>query len=457
MRIKTRCLRTVLLIAVALAGPLKGSDLMAADLMDAYRLALAGDPVYLAARATAQAGREAVPQAMAGLLPQIVATGSRSHNSTAQTNQPFGAGVSVTQHLDYPATALSLSLRQPLLRLASVATLRSAEAQVAAAEATLLQEQQAVVLRVAGAYFDVLVSREKVRSVLAQKDAYRAQLAAAERSFATGFGTRTDTDDARARFDLASALEIETRHNLRVAERALSGIVNQRMSADAVAAIDPSRLRLEPPVPADLAVWMARAEEQNPELQALRSTIGAAEKELDKTRAAHLPTLDLVASRSKNESDTNTSIGSRFLTSSIGVQFNVLIYSGGGVDSAVRQALANLDKVRQQYETGRRQIELEVAKQYGAVEKGIARVRALEHAERSAQQSVISSIKGVEAGTRNSVDVLNALQQVSATRQELVQARYMYAFDRLKLKAAAGSLGESDVIEINGWMTAAAR
>ena len=53
--------------------------------------------------------------------------------------------------------------------------------------------------------------------------------------------------------------------------------------------------------------------------------------------------------------------------------------------------------------------------------------------------------------------VLNALQQLSATRQELVQARYMYAFDRLKLKAAAGSLGESDVIEINGWMTSAAR
>ena len=96
-------------------------------------------------------------------------------------------------------------------------------------------------------------------------------------------------------------------------------------------------------------------------------------------------------------------------------------------------------------------------KQYGAVEKGIARVRALEQAERSAQQSVISSIKGVEAGTRNSVDVLNSLQQLSATRQELVQARYMYAFDRLKLKAAAGSLGESDIVEVNGWMTAAAR
>src|SRR4051812_45119988 len=105
-------MRTALFFAIVLVGSAE-----AADLMDAYRLSLAGDPVYLAARATAQAGREAVPQAMAGLLPQVAASGSRSHNSTAQTNQPFGAGVSVTQHLEYPATALSLSVRQPLLRL----------------------------------------------------------------------------------------------------------------------------------------------------------------------------------------------------------------------------------------------------------------------------------------------------------------------------------------------------
>ena len=362
--------RTVLLLCAALSGTVD-----AADLMEAYRLALAGDPVYLAARATAQAGREAVPQAMAGLLPQIAASGSRGHNTTAQTTQSFIAGGQVTQRFDYPATALSLNLRQPLFRPASVATFESAEAQVAAVEVTLLVEEQAVVLRVAGAYFDVLVSREKLGSVLAQKEAYRGQLAAAERSFTSGFGTRTDADDARARFDVAGALEIETRHNLRVSERTLSGIVNRRLSADTIVAIDPARLRLEPPVPPDLDAWMARAEQKNPELQALRSTIEAARKEVDKNRAGHLPTVDLVASRSKNESDTNTSIGSRFLTSSIGVQFNLPLYSGGGVDSTVRQAHANLDKVRQQYESGRRQIELEVEKQYGAVEKGIARAR----------------------------------------------------------------------------------
>jgi outer membrane protein TolC len=61
----------------------------------------------------------------------------------------------------------------------------------------------------------------------------------------------------------------------------------------------------------------------------------------------------------------------------------------------------------------------------------------------------------VEAGTRNSIDVLNALQQLSATRLELAQARTAYALGWLKLKAAAGMLGEQDVHEVNGWLAPA--
>lgn len=442
-------MRRAFFLAMAFAGAGE-----AADLMDAYRLAIAGDPVYLAARATAEAARELVPQARAGLLPQLSASAFRGQNSTAQTTQGFVAGAPSTRHFDYPSTAMSLNLRQPLVKLAGIASYQSAEAQVAAAEATLAQEAQALTLRVAGAYFEVLVAREKVHSVLAQKEAYRAQLAAAERGLASGFGTRTDVDDAKARLDVAAALEIDARHAVRVAERALEGIVSRRMPADALAALDATRLRLEPPQPPDIVAWMARAVQNNPELQALRATADAAQREIDKNRAAHLPTLDLVASRSKNDSDTNTSIGTRYYTNSIGVQLSIPLFSGGHTASTVRQAHANLDKARQQYEAGRRLVEVDVEKHFGAVAKGIARVGALEQAERSAQQSVLSSRKGVEAGVRNSVDVLNAVQQLAATQHELVQARYAYAFDRLRLKAVAGTLGEPDIATVNAWLSA---
>jgi TolC family type I secretion outer membrane protein len=422
------------------------------DLMDAYRLAISGDANFLAARATAEAAREALPQARAGLLPQISATASRSRNDTEQTSKSILGG-DVTRQYDYTGKNASLNLRQPLFRMGNVASYFQAEAQVAVAESTLEQDTQTLALRVASAYFDTLIAREKRDSVRIQKEAYAGQLAASERGFEAGFGTRTDIDDARARLDLAAAQEIEARHNLGVAERTLAGILNQRVQSEALARVDAGRLRLELPQPDNLDAWISRAEEQNPELRAIRLNIEVAEREVDKGRAAHLPTLDLVASRSNSDSDSNTTIGSQYWTSSIGVQLNIPIFAGGQVNSAIRQAQANLEKARQQYDAARRQLDVDVAKEFGTVEQGVARVRALEQALHSAQQVVESTRKGVLAGTRNSVDVLNALQQLSATRLELAQARTVYSLGVLKLKAAAGMLGEQDVALVNSWLS----
>lgn len=438
--------------APLLAGLAFAVNTHAIDLVGAYRLALAADATYLAARASAQAAREALPQARASLLPQISASVARGRNSTDQTTQGPVPDQTVTRHFDYPSTSASLNLRQPLVRLGNVASYFSAEAQVAVAEATLAQDAQAMALRVAGTYFETLVAREKLQSITNQKEAYAGQLAAAERSFAAGFATRTDIDETRTRLDIAAAQEIEARHAMGAAERALGGLLNQRIQSEALARIDAERLPLDMPRPNDLDSWIARAEEKNPELQALRLSIEVAERELDKGRAAHLPTLDLVASRSKSDSDSNNTIGSKFLTSSIGVQLSIPIYAGGQIDSGVRQARANMEKARHQYEAGRRQVGVAVAREFGAIEHGVAHVRALEQAQRSAEQAVLSSRKGVQAGTRSSVDVLNALQQVSATGHELAKARYTYAFSRLKLKSAAGVLGEEDFVEINGWL-----
>lgn len=440
-------------IALVFSGLLLAGTAHALDLLDAYRIAVGSDATYLAARATADAARETLPQARAGLLPQISASAGRSRNNTDQTTQGAIPGQNISRQFDYAARTTTLNVRQPLVRLVNIANYFSAQAQVAAAEANLEQDAQAMALRLAGAYFDALVMRDKFESFTIQKETYLAQLAAAERSLTAGFGTRTDIDDAKTRVDITAAKEIEAQHNLRVAERTLGGLLNQPVRSASLAGIDTGRLQLTMPHPDGLADWISRAEEKNPELRALRSSIEAAEQEVNKGRATHLPTLDLVASMSNNDSDSNTTIGSKYVTSSIGVQLNIPIYAGGQIDSTVRQARANLEKTRQQYEAGRRQIEIEVVKQFGAIEQGIARIRALEQAHRSAEQSVLSSRKAVQAGVRSSIDVLNALQQLSAAWQELVQARYTYLFDRLKLKSAAGMLGEWDIAEINGWLT----
>ena len=83
---------------------------------------------------------------------------------------------------------------------------------------------------------------------------------------------------------------------------------------------------------------------------------------------------------------------------------------------------------------------------------GVAQINALEAALRSSQSALDSTKLGQEVGVRTQVDVLNAQQQLISTRRDYAQAIYNYAINGLKLKAAAGTLAETDLAYVNQWL-----
>jgi outer membrane protein len=136
-------------------------------------------------------------------------------------------------------------------------------------------------------------------------------------------------------------------------------------------------------------------------------------------------------------------------TSSIGLTLSIPIYSGGLIQSRVREALANREKADQDLENTRRGVAQAVRTNFLNVTSGIAQVRALEQALTSTKSQLDSTILGRDVGVRTSVDVLNAQQQVFQTRRDLQQARYNYLLSTLRLKAAAGVLTDADVEAVN--------
>jgi outer membrane protein/protease secretion system outer membrane protein len=412
------------------------------DLLNAYRDALANDAGFLAARSALQATRENVPQARAGLLPQVSASAQRTQNDTDQRGHLAG-----WSHTSYPAEAGALSLRQPLYRRLNWAQLSFAEAQVAAVEAGFEKDRQDAGLRVAGAYFDVLAAQSKVRTLQAQLEAYTGQLKLAERAFAAGSGTRTDIDDARARALQAKADLVDANFSFDNSRRTLASLVGKMPPA--LADVVPARLPLAPAEPAALEHWLQQMEAANPELASLRRQVEMAGQDVEKQRAGHHPTLDLVAARQYGSSENVNSINTRYFTNYFGVQASVPIFSGGGVAAAIRQAEANLDKARYQLEAARQRIGVDTQKYFYGVAQGVDKVRAFEAALEAADQAVLSTRKGFEAGTRTTVDVLNALQRVAEATQTLAQARYEFLLNRLRLAAAAGSLDDDLFARIN--------
>jgi outer membrane protein/protease secretion system outer membrane protein len=381
--------RTLAIFLACAAAP-AGAD----DLVTLYREAMVSDATFLSTRADTEAQREALPQARAQLLPNLSFSGTKSKNATEQTNESmFGP---VTSERDYDSHNYVLALRQPLFRPYSIAAYIQARAQAESADATLAWAIQDVAVRVGSAYFDVLLAQSELDVNKAQQEAYAARLAYTEKALAAGYGTRTDIDEARARLDLAQAQALEFRHRLEYLMDTLGALVNRPLTPLAV--LDPARLELARPDPARLEDWIQEAETINPRLASLRARVKAAENEIWKARSGHLPTVDLVAQRSKSESESNTSIGTKYDTKMVGLQVNIPLFSGGYVHSTARQAHAELERQRQQLEAARRDINLEVRKEFDAATQGVQWVNAYAQAVRSAEQTLHSTKKGFQAG-----------------------------------------------------------
>jgi len=217
----------------------------------------------------------------------------------------------------------------------------------------------------------------------------------------------------------------------------------------ALADVVPARLSLVPAEPAAAEHWLKQMEAVNPELASLRRQVEMAQQDIEKQRAGHHPTLDLVAARQYGASETSVSINVTYFTNYYGVQVAVPIFSGGGVSAAVRQAEANLHKARFQLDAARQRLGVDTQKYFEGVAQGVDKVRANQAALESAEEALVSIRKGAQAGTRTLVDVLNQLQRVAEATQSLAQARYEFLLNRLRLAAVTGQLDDELFAQIN--------
>lgn len=415
------------------------------NLLDIYQLAVNSDPVLASARSANLASQEKIVQGRALLLPSAILNGNASHSDTEITFSgvtPFKGGAKSFENYGY-----SFNVTQPLFRMQNLVQYQQSRIQVAQADKQLLRAQQELILRVAKAYFDVLLAQDKIALINAQKSAINRQLEQANANFEVGTATITDVNEAQARYDLTLAQEIAAINELEVNKRAIQSIIGQ-MPANLTAVR--SDLNTSMPEPNDMEQWVGIAEQNNLLLLIQRQALEIVDKEVERNRAGHYPTLDAVGSYSDNRSNGSANgFGNNLQNGTIGVQLQIPIYQGGAISSKTREAAANKQKAQDEVETARRQAALDARQAYLGVSSAVAQVKAYEQALKSSQSQLDSSNLGYEVGVRTSVDVLNAQQQLFTAKQNLLQARYQYLLSGLKLKSSAGQLNEADLVEIN--------
>jgi outer membrane protein len=409
--------------------------------------ARSGEPGYLSARADVEVADARVGQAFGTMLPQISVTGSTHANDRDyETRSSL-----VPEEKDrYNNNSAQISLTQPLWRYENIVGWRQAKRVAEQARHALTGAEQLLFSRLAASWFDFLAARDAVVFTERQAAAYELEWKTLARGEELGDMSLVEVEEARAKLDQALSDKITAQAEAQLKQAALEQLSGPLGSFAAPWLREVAELSFSPKE--TLENWLSGIEGGNPGLLAAIRAFEAAAAEVDKQRAGHYPTLDLVASYGKNSQQVGGFPGQEgydIKQGSIGLQLNVPIFSGGTQSAKVREAVAQKEKARLEMEAARRAATLEIKQAWFLWQSGTARVQAGHQAIRAVRLLLAQSRKGEELGLNTGIEILRAEQQLHAGERDLQKARYDQIVARIRLKASVGALSEEDVAAID--------
>lgn len=429
------------------------TDAIAFDLDEAYARALSYNADYLTQIAATEAGVEVENQARASLLPQISGVGNY--------NQSYlnSAGFSVT----YLQPTANAQIRQVIFDFGKFSTYTKSKFASEVATLQLTNARQKLMVDVAQAYFDILYAVDNLNTIRMNRDAFLTQMQQAQKSFSAGVVTIADVDDAKANYDSAVAQAIQAENNL----------INRKTIFHNMTGLNPDLVQplidqiiLQLPMPDLAALWSDMAKAANLNVKIARLQLNMATEDIQIAKSGHMPVLSVVGNyqlfgaANVNSSNSATSQllfsqlmtipgipGSSYTSSMVGLQLNIPISAGGGINSRVRSAIANYEAAQDQLNATIRQTDQSILNAFYQVQNGVSLVKAQTQALKSSKLKLYSDKIGYREGIRNSVDLINAQNDYAKALLNYNQARYQYLSYRLQLEYLAGRI-DTDFIHV---------
>ena len=445
------------LLAAALLAAAQAAA--AADLIELYDLALSSNPALKQGEYTVEQARAQKDQALSKLLPQVSAIGTLSWNRYTQTipATTTSTGKIVTPEHDttvnYPGTRGVLQARQALFDLPSYLRLQGAAESVRQTELQLEATHMSVAAGLVEDYFLVLEAVDQMAAIQGEKALTEGDMKRIRRMHELQMAPVTDLYEVEAYYQALLTREIEADNARQTGLERL-----RELAGVPVPAIAPLAREKLPEVPGKAEDWVRDATANNPALIALRHAIEANGKVIASSRAEHLPqvSLQLTETYADNGGFDNRQL-SRYTVGSVGMQLVVPLYSGGGVEAGVREAIANYQLAQEKQAQKFREIERETRTAWLDAQAGRARIDSTGREVQAREKARDAQERSYELGVATIVAVLESKKNLLQARFEQAQARYRYIRSLAALRLWAGSLTRQSLEDTNAWLARAAK
>ena len=427
------------------------------DLISLYQEALRNDSLLSSARFQNAAAQELAKQGKSLFLPSITMNASFDKQNKERkflTSSLPSNDLLSGKKTNYETYDYGVSLKQPLFDYSAYAEYKKILTQISLSDKQLIKTQQDLILRISEAYFETLLAKNQVDLFQFQRASIQEQLLKAEAQFEAGLISVTDINEAKTKKALIKAQQLSAIQKLKIKKREIQ-IITGKLPGQ-LTPLKPRIIFTE--IDNLVDDWISIAQENNLELQIKKDEIKIAEREIDSRRSGHYPTIDAVASRSRNWDKggypygATKNEGMRSYSDSIGVEISIPIFSGGMTSSRVREAVLLKSKLEEDIEYLRRGIELEVRDFYLSLQTNFSEISAYQQAMEAAKLQLESTQLGFQEGLRNSIEVLDSQQILFNAKLNILESRYNYILNFINLKLAVGMLSISDLDEINQYL-----
>lgn len=416
-------------------------------LSSALRDARTSEPKWRGAIYARQAALEKLPQARAGLLPDISIAITRKRSDTYYQTVNTRIPVKDIQSTFFEGS-FQVKLTQPLFNWDKLVLYRQADFDVLAAEKQYAQDNQDFLLRVAKVYLDLASAIEMHLAATEQVATLSEQYRLTLKSYQVGIGNITELYESEARFELSKGEEASYKRQMELCRKRFRSIVGR---ADYGPALVMNNIQLSPPLPNDEHLWNSNAMANSPEILRKQAVLEKARLEIARRRAGYLPTVDGVVSRSRSYSEHLSYALNGYIENKlyVGVEVAIPLFSGLSVVSKVREAESNKDQAAQDMEYSRRSVSDDTAEAFGFVTNGLDELGQYQKSLEGSRKSEKANRLGYRVGVKSNIDVLNSQQQVFTDTRRVVKAKYDVIYYSLKLKALVGELDEAEFLEID--------
>ena len=353
---------------------------------------------------------------------------------------------------------LELSLFQPIYNPKAWHTFKQSQHLNQKSEVQLQIDHQNLIIRVVDAYIDVLQAQDRLKTTQAESHSLNEQMNRLSDNVSSGVGSMADVYAVRASYDVSVARILSAQDSVSLAYEQL-----EVLTGKSIKFVTPFKRKnpIKMPEPSTRAEWVNLSIAHNKELKLAELQINAASENSKAKRAAHYPTLSLQASYQDVNSDSeydpapphNNGISNNAVKGrSIGLHFNLPLYSGGGISASRLEAAEQHLASKATFQNTRRTVTKQARTFYLAAKTNIAKIKARQQAFNSSQLYLASMQDGYDEGLRSIIDVLDAQESLYRSELHYKDSRYQYVLDLVRLKQVSGQLSPETILSLNAWL-----